>query len=88
MGSDSKTRTGRYLKNTEIFFKWMVLVWFVVLGGIRKRRDRFDPREIRRVLFVRHDKLGDMLILLPIFHNLKRLFPKMEIDVLCGKDNP
>jgi len=87
MGLDSKTRTGRYLKNTEIFFKWMVLVWFVVLGGIKRCRDNFDPRKIRRVLFVRHDKLGDMIISLPIFHNLKRLMPNIEIDVLCGRDN-
>ena len=87
MGLDSKTRTGRYLKNAEIAFKWMVLVWFVVLGGIKRRRDKFDPRKVKRLLFVRHDKLGDMIISLPIFHNLKRLRPDIEIDVLCGKDN-
>jgi len=87
MGLDSKTRGGRFLKSIEIYFKWMVLVWFVVLGGVSRRGGRFDPRKIRRLLFVRHDKLGDMIISLPIFHNLKRLYPQIEIDVLCGRDN-
>lgn len=87
MGLDSKTRSDRFLKSIEIYFKWMVLVWFVVFGGVRKRLGRFDPRKIRRLLFVRHDKLGDMIISLPIFHNLKRLCPEIEIDVLCGRDN-
>jgi len=87
MGLDPKKPVDRVLKNIEISFKWMILVWFVAFGGIRRRRDRFDPRKIRRVLFVRHDKLGDMIISLPIFHNLKRVFPEMEIDVLCGRDN-
>jgi ADP-heptose:LPS heptosyltransferase len=87
MGLDSKTRGGRFLKSIEIFFKWMVLVWFVALGGVRKRRDKFDPRKVRRLLFVRHDKLGDMIISLPIFHNLKKYYPDIEIDILCGRDN-
>ncbi|MFH1893400.1 MAG: glycosyltransferase family 9 protein [Candidatus Zixiibacteriota bacterium] len=87
MGLDPKNATGRFLKNIEIYFKWMVLVWFVALGGVRRKRGKFDPRKLRRVLFVRHDKLGDMIISLPIFHNLKRFFPNIEIDVLCGRDN-
>ncbi len=87
MGLDSKTRSGRFLKSIEIHFKRMVLLWFVVLGGVRRCRGKFDPLKIRRVLFVRHDKLGDMIISLPIFHNLKRRYPGIEIDVLCGRDN-
>lgn len=87
MGLDSKTRSGRFLKSLEIHFKWMILLWFVVLGGVRRCRGRFDPRKIRRLLFVRHDKLGDMIISLPIFHNLKRIHPEMQVDVLCGRDN-
>ena len=87
MGLDSKTRSGRFLKSIEIYFKWMVLVWFVALGGVRRRRGKFNPKKLRRVLFVRHDKLGDMIISLPIFHSLKRFYPNLEIDVLCGRDN-
>jgi len=87
MGLDSKTQTGRFLKGTEIYFKWMVLVWFVALGGIRIHRRKVDPRRLKRVLFVRHDKLGDMIISLPIFHCFRKHFPNVEIDILCGKDN-
>ncbi len=87
MGLDPKKRTDRFLKNIEIGFKWMILVWFVAFGGVRRVIRKFDPRKIRRVLFVRHDKLGDMIISLPVFHSLKQFYPKVEIDVLCGRDN-
>ncbi len=45
MGLDSKTRTGRCPKDTEVFVKWMVLVWFVVAASedaaINSIRGRF-----------------------------------------------
>lgn len=87
MGLDPVKRTDRFLKNIEIGFKWMVLVWFVVFGGVRRAFRKFDPKKIRRVLFVRHDKLGDMIISLPVFRCLKQYYPDIEIDVLCGRDN-
>jgi ADP-heptose:LPS heptosyltransferase len=87
MGLDPAKSTDKFLKSIEISFKWMVLVWFVALGGVRRQSRKFDPRKLRRVLFVRHDKLGDMIVSLPVFHNLKRFFPEIEIDVLCGRDN-
>jgi ADP-heptose:LPS heptosyltransferase len=87
MGLDPKRPVDRFLKSIEIGFKWMILVWFVALGGIRRITRKFDPNGFRRVLFIRHDKLGDMIVSLPIFHNLKRTFPQIELDVLCGRDN-
>jgi ADP-heptose:LPS heptosyltransferase len=87
MGLDPVKRTDRFLKSIEIGFKWIVLVWFVVFGGVRRAFREFDPKKIRRVLFVRHDKLGDMIISLPVFHCLKQFYPDIEIDVLCGRDN-
>jgi hypothetical protein len=34
MGLDPVKRTDRFLKSIEIGFKWIVLVWFVVFGGV------------------------------------------------------
>ena len=87
MGLDTKTWWGRTLKSCEIGFKRFVLLMFRLFGGIKKAPGEFDPYKVKKVLFIRHDKLGDMVISLPIFHNLKRIYPHIRIDVICGKDN-
>ncbi|HER00548.1 MAG TPA: lipopolysaccharide heptosyltransferase family protein [candidate division Zixibacteria bacterium] len=87
MGLDTRTWHGRLLKSIEIGFKRIVLKVFLFFGGVRKARRKFDPAEFKKVLFIRHDKLGDMVISLPIFHNLKKFYPEVQIDVVCGKDN-
>ncbi len=87
MGLDTKTWHGRTLKSIEINFKRFVFFLFRLFGGVKKAKGEFDPDKIKKVLFIRHDKLGDMIISLPIFHNLKQKFPHIRIDVVCGKDN-
>jgi ADP-heptose:LPS heptosyltransferase len=46
-----------------------------------------DPGSIRKVLFFRHDVLGDMLNTLPAIRLLKHYFPEIEIHVLCSPSN-
>lgn len=46
-----------------------------------------DPTNMRRVLFIRPEKLGDMIISLPVFHNLKVLYPHLELYTLCSPRN-
>ena len=40
-----------------------------------------------KILFLRHDVLGDMITTLPLFRLVKRNFPEAEIHVLCTKSN-
>ena len=88
MGLDTKTFTGRFLKNCEIQFKKFVFLLYRLGGGDKEGpKANLIPEISRKVLFIRHDKLGDMVISLPIFHNLKRAFPHLRIDLVCGKDN-
>jgi len=87
MGLDTKTWWGWFLKGCEINFKRVVLQVFTLLGGIKKAKTEFEPSKVKKVLFIRHDKLGDMVISLPIFHNLKKKHPHIRIDLVCGKDN-
>ncbi len=54
-----------------------------------------DGSRVRRVLFIRPDKIGDMVISLPTFDALKREFPNIEISIVCAprglpliKDDP
>jgi ADP-heptose:LPS heptosyltransferase len=46
-----------------------------------------DPSKIRRVLFIRPEKLGDMIISLPVFHNLKKLHPHLELYTISSPRN-
>jgi ADP-heptose:LPS heptosyltransferase len=48
---------------------------------------RLDPKEVRRVLFLRYDNIGDMITTLPAIALMKRLNPAMEIDVLASTRN-
>lgn len=72
-----------FLKPLEKIIK----LWFFALSGswLRKGRVGFEtinPENIKRVLFIRPEKLGDMVISLPVFHNLKKLWPHIEIYIV------
>lgn len=82
-------RFARTLKEFEQQFKWLVIwlfLWILRQGSSRKST-AFDPRSVRRVLFLRHDKIGDMVVTLSTFHTLKRFYPQIEIGVLASKTN-
>src|SRR4030042_5898117 len=57
---------------------------------LRKGRSDFrliDPHHIKRILFIRPEKLGDMIISLPVFYNLKKLHPHLELYLLSSPRN-
>jgi ADP-heptose:LPS heptosyltransferase len=57
---------------------------------LKKGRDGFetiDPAKIGKVLFIRPEKLGDMVISLPVFHNLKRLYPHLQLYTISSPRN-
>jgi ADP-heptose:LPS heptosyltransferase len=82
-------RLERTLKEFEFQLKWLAVWLFLSAfrkGSARKTRP-LDPRQVRRVLFLRHDKIGDMVLTLSTYHTLKRFFPHIEIGVLASKSN-
>lgn len=48
---------------------------------------KLDPTTTHRVLVIRNDVLGDMIVTTPIFNALKLLNPKIEIDVVASPQN-
>lgn len=42
---------------------------------------------IRKILFIRNDRIGDLVVSEPVFRNLKKCHPAVQIDVLLGKSN-
>ena len=53
----------------------------------KKAKYPFPVGKGTKILFLRHDVLGDMIITLPLFRLVKKNFPEAEIHVLCTKAN-
>ncbi len=75
------------LKNFEIAFRRFLLRFLATLG----RRGTRIPSDISynscKFLFVRQDRIGDVLILTPLLSLLKRQYPECTIDVLLSDKN-
>ena len=46
-----------------------------------------DPQRLKKILFLRPDKIGDMVISLPVFENLKKRYPHIKLSLLCSPRN-
>ncbi len=67
----------------KVFFrliKWM-------LEREHKNPKRISPEHMKKVLFLRYDKIGDMIISLPVFKALKENSPDMHISVMASPRN-
>ena len=52
-----------------------------------KKTTTFDIKKARNILFFRYDRIGDMVITTPVFRELKREHPEINISVLASKVN-
>ncbi len=78
----------RKLKHVEHGFKALFFRSFRHL--LRRSRDGFTPLDggqLRKVLFLRPEKIGDMVISLPVFDGLKSRFSHIEISILASPRN-
>ena len=48
---------------------------------------KINRRKIRKILVIKNDKIGDMILSTCIFRELKRNFPRAEITVIVSKSN-
>ena len=53
----------------------------------KKKNLPFDLKKSKRVLILRFDRIGDMVITTPIFRELKRAYPNISISVLASDVN-
>lgn len=68
------------MTTTELFIKTL----FPLLG-LRKGPDKappFDPKKIKRILVVRNDNLGDLILTIPAIRALRQTFPDAFLAVL------
>ena len=52
-----------------------------------KKTTTFDIKNARNILFFRYDRIGDMVITTPVFRELKREYPEINISVLASNSN-
>ncbi len=46
-----------------------------------------DLRKVKKILILRYDRIGDMIVTIPIFRNLKRLNPRVSLGIVTSGSN-
>jgi ADP-heptose:LPS heptosyltransferase len=52
-----------------------------------KKNTTFDINKSQKILILKYDRIGDMIVSTPIFRELKKRFPNVQISVLASKAN-
>ena len=53
----------------------------------KKKNLTFDLKKSKRVLILKYDRIGDMVVTTPIFRELKNAYPNISISVLASEEN-
>ncbi|UCD94986.1 MAG: glycosyltransferase family 9 protein [Candidatus Zixiibacteriota bacterium] len=78
----------RTVKNIERLFKKILNLPFILfLKKGNPARVPLNPDNVRSVLILRPDKLGDMIATIPVIHALKKMFPHLRIEILASPRN-
>ena len=78
----------RFVKSVESIWRHR-LVYPVLRFIIRNGQidEPIDILSVKKLLILRYDRIGDMIITTPIFRNLKQMNPKLKIGVFANKIN-
>jgi|GEM_PF-1309969 len=66
---------------------WQFLVFLVCLLSRKQKPEKLAPRAVKKILFVRIDRVGDMLLSQPAIRALKDNFMPAKITVLSSNYN-
>jgi len=53
----------------------------------RKKINNFELLSVKTILFLRYDRIGDMVLTTPVFREFKKAFPAVNLFVLASKAN-
>ncbi len=62
------------------------IIGYVIFFPYRIFKSKINENEIKKILVIRIDEIGDVLLTTPVFRALRRRFPKAEINVLIKKE--
>lgn len=77
-------------KRIELFFRRKIQQFFlddkstIILQSAEKSIDTSSPL---KVVFLRQDHLGDVIVSIPLIRELKKRFPNFELHIVLGKSN-
>jgi ADP-heptose:LPS heptosyltransferase len=60
---------------------------YILRRMTQKKSTNFDIHKAKKILFLRYDRIGDMVISTPVFRELKLAYPEIKITVLASKAN-
>jgi ADP-heptose:LPS heptosyltransferase len=60
---------------------------FLLKALTNKKKVNFEIKKSKKVLILKYDRIGDMVVTTPIFRELKEAFPDISISVLASKIN-
>lgn len=76
------------VKKIEHLFKKILHFPFLVsLSKGKLSKIPVEPDNVKSILILRPDKLGDMVVTIPIIHALKEKFPHIRIEVMASPQN-
>lgn len=70
--------------------RWWRTIWIRILVRAMRRRDRAQPEwgaKRHHVLFLRHDRAGDMILSTGVMRAIARSHPTVQLDVLASPAN-
>lgn len=53
----------------------------------KSEKSHFDAGQVRTMLILRNDRIGDMVVTTPLLRELKKSYPRLQIDVLVSSAN-
>jgi ADP-heptose:LPS heptosyltransferase len=60
---------------------------FLLKALTNKKKITFDLKKSKKVLILKYDRIGDMIVTTPIFRELKQAYPNISISVLASHAN-
>ncbi|HLG63403.1 MAG TPA: lipopolysaccharide heptosyltransferase II [Ktedonosporobacter sp.] len=82
---DLSVHTSKRILLTAIYGFMSVIGCFLWLGRLAQKQPQLTPQTFypRRILVIRLDLIGDLVLSLPVVRLLKRAYPEAEIDLLA-----
>jgi ADP-heptose:LPS heptosyltransferase len=75
------------MKKIELANKFLWKRFFRVVFVKKRRATSEDLEKVRKVIFVRYDRIGDMIVSTPLFRGIKAINKEIKVGVIAGEDN-
>jgi len=76
------------IRKTWWKFLTIVTVVFIKLFGKKEvLKEKINLNEIKKILVIRIDRVGDLILATPVFENIKMNLPNVKVDVLVREYN-